>query len=100
MSAAVTLTGAWGGDPARKQAAIQAARQALDAGGEISLYPRLELAPPEHPDRASNVYCLAYGTGVQERCRYPDFLSHLPDGPWLSHARRQLHVRLELLVLT
>ena len=62
MSATEVVRGAWAGDAARKQAAIQAARQALDAGGEFVTYPFLDLALPEHPDRESNVYCLAYGT--------------------------------------
>ena len=56
----VTTSGAWGGDPARKQASIAAARAALEAGQVVVCAPRLFLAG-EHRDW-SNVYCAAYRT--------------------------------------
>ena len=52
--------GAWGGDPARKQASIAAARAALEAGQVVVCAPRLFLAG-EHRDWG-NVYCTAYRT--------------------------------------
>ena len=60
MSAVPIPTGAWGGDPARKQASIAAARAALAAGPVVVCVPRLFLAD-EHRD-CGNVYCAAYGT--------------------------------------
>ena len=57
----VVQSGAWGGDPARKQAAIATARAALATIPVVSLRPRFKLATPGH-DEVSNVYCAAYGT--------------------------------------
>ena len=62
MSAAEVLTGAWGGDPARKQASIATARAALAAGPVVMCNPTLRLAAPGQADDVSNVYCAAYGT--------------------------------------
>ena len=60
-NAEVVHSGAWGGDPARKQAAIATARTALATVPVVSLRPRFKLAAPDS-DEASNVYCAAYGT--------------------------------------
>ena len=62
MSASDVHTGAWGGDPARKQASIAAARAALAAGPVVMCNPTLRLAEPGQADDVSNVYCAAYGT--------------------------------------
>ena len=62
MTAAEALTGAWGGDLARKQASIAAARAALAAGQVVMCNPTLRLAEPGQADDVSNVYCAAYGT--------------------------------------
>ena len=59
-AASALTTGAWGGDPARKQASIAAARAALAAGPFVVCAPRLSLAD-EHRDWG-NVYCTAYRT--------------------------------------
>lgn len=56
------LAGAWGGDPGRKWASIAAARAALAAGSPVACGPELWLAPPDHPDWSSSLYCAAYGT--------------------------------------
>ena len=61
VSAEVVQSGAWGGDPARKQASIATARAALAAVPVVSLRPRFKLAAPGN-DEVSNVYCAAYGT--------------------------------------
>lgn len=53
-------SGAWGGDSARKQASIAAARAALAAGPVVVCAPRLFLAD-ENRDWG-NVYCVAYRT--------------------------------------
>ena len=59
-AASALTTGAWGGDPARKQVSIAAARAALAAGPFVVCAPRLSLAD-EHRDWG-NVYCTAYRT--------------------------------------
>ena len=59
MSAAKVLEGAWGGDPARKQASIATARAALAAGPAVSYSAALWLDETGNP---SSVYCAAYGT--------------------------------------
>ena len=60
--AEVAQSGAWGGDPARKQASIATARAALATVPVASLRPRLKLATPGTDGEVSNVYCAAYGT--------------------------------------
>ena len=62
MSAAQVLSGAWGGDAERKQAAIAAVRATLAANPKVTLSPRLRLAAPDQSDGVSNVYCAAFGT--------------------------------------
>ena len=62
MSATDVHTGAWGGDPARKQASIAAARAALAAGRAMTCIPALRLSVAGQSDDPSNVYCEAYGT--------------------------------------
>ena len=59
-AASALTTGAWGGDPARKQASIAAARAALAAGPFVVCAPRLFLTD-ENRDWG-NVYCTAYRT--------------------------------------
>ena len=53
---------AWGGDPARKQASIAAARAALAARPVVTCSPALNLAEVGADRNWSNVYCAAYGT--------------------------------------
>lgn len=62
MSADATTGGAWGGDPARKQAAIEAARAALAATPAYMCIPALKMSSPDEPESYSNVYCAAWGT--------------------------------------
>ena len=62
MSADPALTGAWGGDPARKQASITAAREALAARPAVMCYPDLWLGAAGQPNDPSNVFCAAFGT--------------------------------------
>ena len=62
MSASAVVTGAWGGDLARKQSSIAAARAALATDPVVTLDPTLRLVPHGGAHDASNVYCAAYGT--------------------------------------
>lgn len=62
MSMSGIQVGAWGGDRARKQASIGAARAALAAGPVVMCFPALRLAAAERAGDPSNVYCAAYGT--------------------------------------
>ena len=62
MSAAPVFSGAWGGDAARKQASVAAARAALAAGPAVTYFPSLKLTETGKVDAPSNVYCAAYGT--------------------------------------
>ena len=56
------VAGAWGGDPARKQAAIATARASLAAGPIVTCIPTPHLGDAGQPGDPSNVYCAAYGT--------------------------------------
>ena len=62
MSASPTSIVAWGGDAARKQASIAAARTALAAGPDVTYSASLKLASTGQAHYPSNVYCAAYGT--------------------------------------
>ena len=62
MSAALVPTVAWGGDAARKQASVAAARTALAAGPDVTYSASLKLSSTGQADDPSNVYCAAYGT--------------------------------------
>lgn len=61
MSAAGGSIGAWNGDPARKQAAIAAARVRLAA---LAADPVVTCDPTLRLGELSNVYCAAYGTAA------------------------------------
>ena len=60
MNAVVTLTGAWGDDPAHKQASLATARAALAAAPAVNAMPLLRMATDGY--FLGNVYCVAYGT--------------------------------------
>jgi len=62
MSASPTSIVAWGGDPARKQASIEAARAVLAAEPAVTYSASLKLASTGQAHYPSNVYCAAYGT--------------------------------------
>lgn len=62
MSASPVLAGAWGGDTARKQASIAAARAVLAAGPAVTYSSSLNLAATGQSAAPSNVYCAAFGT--------------------------------------
>lgn len=54
--------GAWGGDPARKQSSIAAARATLAPYRAAMCHPALFLAATDGGNGPSNVYCAAFGT--------------------------------------
>ena len=72
-SAAGVLTGAWGGDPARKQSSIAAARMALATAPAVDATPLVRMAADCDP--LGNVYCVAFGTAekneIEARANLP-----------------------------
>lgn len=65
MTSAISfdVAGAWGGDLARKQDSIAAARLALAAAPAVDATPLLRMAADRDP--LGNVYCVAFGTAAK-----------------------------------